>query len=390
MPDKPHAVVIGAGFSGCAVAHDLMLRGFECTVLERGEIASGTSGRTHGLLHSGGRYCVTDQEAAIECIDENIILRKIAAQCIEFNGGFFVASSDQDLEFASKFEEGARACHIPIEKLSPQEVLRIEPELTPRVLLAYSVPDGSFDPLRLALAFAASAHRNGACFKPFHEVEGLVINGQGHVTGVKTWNRADNSHILISADIVINATGAWAEKIAEMAHSHVPVIPSPGIMVAYDRRLSQHVINRLMDPGDGDIIIPQRRMMVVGTTSFEVKDPDYIPILDDQVSQMNACAVELLPGLRSAKMRGIYMSARPLIGSSDEGRSLSRTFKCYDHQENEGIGSFVTITGGKATTCRAMAEKTADLVCQKIGISSTCRTRDIPLDSYRFYFQNQE
>jgi len=89
-------------------------------------------------------------------------------------------------------------------------------------------------------------------------------------------------------------------------------------------------------------------------------------------------------------MRGIYMSARPLIGSSDEGRSLSRTFKCYDHQENEGIGSFVTMTGGKATTCRAMAEKTADLVCQKIGISSTCRTRDIPLDSYRFYFQNQE
>ena len=66
MPDQPHAIIIGAGFTGCATAHDLALRGFQVTVLERGEIASGTSGRTHGLLHSGGRYCVTDQEAAIE------------------------------------------------------------------------------------------------------------------------------------------------------------------------------------------------------------------------------------------------------------------------------------------------------------------------------------
>jgi glycerol-3-phosphate dehydrogenase len=131
-------------------------------------------------------------------------------------------------------------------------------------------------------------------------------------------------------------------------------------------------------------------MMVIGTTSFEVNDPDYIPVLDDQVTRMNACALELLPGLRSAKMRGIYMSARPLIGSSVEGRSLSRTFKCYDHQESEGIGSFVTITGGKATTCRAMAEKTVDLVCQKMGISASCSTREIPLDSYRYYYQNQE
>src|SRR5512138_3242182 len=109
MTSKPHAIVIGAGFTGCAIAHDLMLRGFTCTVVERGEIASGTSGRTHGLLHSGGRYFVTDPEAAIECIDENITLRKIVPQCIEFNGGLFVALNDSDLEFSPRFEQGAQA-----------------------------------------------------------------------------------------------------------------------------------------------------------------------------------------------------------------------------------------------------------------------------------------
>jgi glycerol-3-phosphate dehydrogenase len=388
MTDKPNAIIIGAGFTGCAVAYDLMLRGFTCTVLERGEIASGTSGRTHGLLHSGGRYCVTDQEAGIECIDENITLRKIAAQCIEFNGGLFVALNESDLAFAPRFEEGAKACHIPIEYLTTKEVLRLEPSLNPGVLMAYTVPDGSFDPLRLALSFAASAHHHGAQFRAFQEVEGLLINGLNNVTGVKVWDRTNNAHYQLQADIVINATGAWAGSIAGMANAHVPVIPTPGVMVAYDQRLSQHVINRLNAPGDGDIIIPQRRMMVIGTTSFSVENPDYIPVLADQVEQMNCSAYELMPALKNARVRGTYMSARPLIGSDVQGRSLSRTFKCYDHQVSEGIGNMVTITGGKATTCRAMAEKTVDLVCQKMGINAACQTKEIPLISYRNFYRN--
>ena len=88
---NPHVIVIGAGFTGVAVAHDLALRGLDVTVIERGPIVNGTSGRTHGLLHCGGRYCVKDQESAIECIEENLILKKIVPEVIEPNGGLFVA-----------------------------------------------------------------------------------------------------------------------------------------------------------------------------------------------------------------------------------------------------------------------------------------------------------
>src|SRR5512140_3564299 len=126
MPDKPYAIIIGAGFTGCASAHDLALRGFKVTVIDRGEIASGTSGRTHGLLHSGGRYCVTDQESAVEGIDENRVLRRIAAQCIEPNGGLFVALSESDLAYQDAFVRGAQACHIQIDAISPKEALRLE------------------------------------------------------------------------------------------------------------------------------------------------------------------------------------------------------------------------------------------------------------------------
>jgi len=386
MDTKPHAVIIGAGFTGCALAHDLALRGYRVTVLDRGEIACGTSGRTHGLLHSGGRYCVNDHEAAVECIEENILLRKICKQSIEFNGGLFVALNDEDVAFGVQFEKGARDCGIPTEKLTAEEARKLEPELTPEVKMAYIVPDGSFDPLRLALAFAASAQRNGAEFRTYHEVKGLIREGS-RINGVKVWNRHNNAEYDLNSDILINATGAWAGHLAEKGGLSVPVIPTPGVMVAFNKRLINRVINRLALPGDGDIIIPQRRMGVIGTTSFEVSDADYIPVVDDQTQMMWDRAVELVPGFKDTEQRGVYMSARPLIGSSVQGRSLSRTFKCYDHKDSEGVNGFVTITGGKATTCRAMAEKTADMIVKKLGYGSACSTRDVVLTSYRNYYR---
>jgi glycerol-3-phosphate dehydrogenase len=386
MREKPHAIVIGAGFTGCAIAHDLELRGIHTTVLERGEISSGTSGRTHGLLHSGGRYCVNDQDSAKECIEENILLRKIAKQCIEYNGGLFVALDEGDLTYAPKFETGAQQCGIQIEKLPIKEALRIEPHLNPKVLAVYTVPDGSFDPLRLALAFAATAKKNGATFLTYNQVTGLTLDGKGNVTGAQVWDRTDDRRYEIHGDIVVNATGAWAGEITAMAQAHVAVSPTPGVMVAYDQRLINRPINRLNVPGDGDILIPQRRMVCIGTTSFEVTDVDYIPILEDQVEFMYKCAVDLVPDVARTRQRGWWMSARPLVGSSESGRSLARTFKCFDHSETDGIDGFVTITGGKATTCRAMAEKTVDVVCSRLGIRAECITKEVPLISYRNYY----
>ncbi len=384
--EKPHAIVIGAGFTGCAVAHDLELRGVHATVLERGEIASGTSGRTHGLLHSGGRYCVHDQDSAVECIEENILLRKIAAQCIEFNGGFFVALEESDLEYAPLFEAGAQQCGIPIEKIPVKKALEMEPNMTPSALAVYTVPDGAFDPLRLALAFAATAKKNGSEFRPYHEVTGMVLDGKGNVVGVQVWDRTTDKHYDLRGDMVVNATGAWAGQITDMAKASVSVIPTPGVMVAYDKRLINRTLNRLIPPADGDILIPQRRMVCIGTTSFEVQDVDYIPIIEEQVEEMYRSAVALVPAVAQTKQRGWWMSARPLVGGGDSGRSLARTFKCFDHLETDGITGLVTITGGKATTCRAMAEKTVDVVCAKLGIRAECTTKDVPLISYRNFY----
>jgi glycerol-3-phosphate dehydrogenase len=124
-------------------------------------------------------------------------------------------------------------------------------------------------------------------------------------------------------------------------------------------------------------------MVCIGTTSFEVEDVNYIPVFKDQVEFMYRSAIALVPAVKNTNQRGAWMSARPLVGKGESGRSLARTFKCFDHQETDGIGGLVTITGGKATTCRVMAEKTVDIVCQKLGISAECVTSQIPLNSYR-------
>ena len=383
---KPSAIVIGAGFTGVATAYDLALRGFDVTVVERGPIANGTSGRTHGLLHCGGRYAVKDQESAIECIDENLILRKIAPDVIEPNGGLFIALSESDLAYGESFIEGCEATHIPYEQITAKQALALEPAINPGVLAAFVVPDGTFDPLRLALAFAASAKTNGAKFRLYTDVEGFLQDGQGNVTGVKTWDRTNDKKEDIHSDIVVNCTGAWAGEVASMAGADVPVKPTPGIMVAYDKRLCERVINRLCPPADGDIALPQRRMMVVGTTSFEVTDLDYIPVVEEQIQQMYDRAIELIPGIAQTNARGIYMATRPLIGAGTTGRSLARTFKCFDHKESHNIDGLVTITGGKATTLRLMAEKTVDLVCKKLGLSVVCSTQETPLVSYRQFY----
>ena len=80
------------------------------------------------------------------------------------------------------------------------------------------------------------------------------------------------------------------------------------------------------------------------------------------------------------------MATRPLIGAGITGRSVARTFKCFDHKESDDIDGFVTITGGKATTLRQMAEKTSDIVCQKLDIEVKCTTAESPLLSYRQYY----
>lgn len=383
-----HALIVGGGGTGAAVAHDLALRGLKVTLLERHEVTAGTTGRHHGLLHSGARYAVKDQESAVECIEENMILRRIAPGSFEENDGLFVAISDEDVEYSHAFLEGCAECGIPTQRLTRDQALRLEPNLNPDTIVAVRVPDATMDAMRLPLRFFATAKKNGATIKPFHEVIDVVKQGNS-VTGVRVIDHTRGKEYEIGADIVINAAGPWCGQIADMAGVEVPIRPSPGVMVALQGRLCNMVINRMTESGDGDIIVPQRNLSVVGTSSWVVDDPDMLGLPKDHIQLMYDEGSKLIPLVNQAPFRAAWSAARPLIGSrqadADSGRELSRTFKCFDHID-EGVEGFVTITGGKATTLRGMAEATANVVVDKLGIDAPCRTREVELLPFEAYY----
>lgn len=381
---RPSALVIGAGSTGAATAHDLALRGVDVTVVERGEIASGTTGRNHGLLHSGARYAVKDPESAIECIAERDILARIALDILELNGGLFVALDEADLAYRDRFLDACATAGIPVRELSTTAVRDLEPALARDCLAAVEVPDGVFDPLHLCLAFLATAEANGATVLPYREVEALVIRGSS-VEGVVVRDRRTGERSTIEADLVVNATGPWADRLAGLAGLDVPVAPTAGVMVAIEGRFVDRVVNRLAPPGDGDIVLPQRRTVVIGTSSWPVQDPDGIAIPPEHVALMLERGRALVPGIATGRVRAAFAAARPLIGRAgvaDAGRELSRTFECFDHAA-DGVDGFVTISGGKTTTARSMAERVSDIASAKLGVTSGCATRDVPLATYR-------
>jgi len=383
---SPQVLIVGAGSTGAATAHDLALRGFRVTVIERGEVASGTTGRNHCLLHSGGRYCVTDHESAIECIEENLILRKIMPDLLELNDGLFVAISESDLAFKERFLDGCATCHIPARDVPVKEALAMEPFLNPGVLAAIQVPDGVFEPFRFCLAFLATARLHGADVRTYSEVIGIV-RSTNWVTGVKVQDRRTGKSETIGADLVVNAAGPWAAEIAAKAGVKIPEVPTAGVMVALDCRLNNMVVNRLNKPSDGDIVVPQRATSVIGTTSWVVENPDLISIPPEHVARMISQGEQLLPEVRNAPLRAKMAVARPLIARpGEDARQVSRTFECFDHA-NDGVNGFITIAGGKTTTARAMAERVADIVCKKLDVDTPCTTRELPLASYRMFYQ---
>jgi glycerol-3-phosphate dehydrogenase len=384
QPAKFHVIIIGGGGTGGALAHDLILRGLRVTLVERGEVTSGTTGRHHGLLHSGARYATTDRAAALECIAENKILRRIAPGSFEENGGLFVALTDEDAEFATGFFEACWQCAVPTKRLERDAALRLEPGLNPDLRFAVQVPDATMDAMRVPLRFFATARHNGADIRPFTEVVAVTAAGQT-VTGVKVRDHAAGREYEIGADLVVNAAGPWASRVAALAGIDVAVTSSPGVLVAVRGRYCNMVVNRLHAPGDGDIILPQRNLTVVGTSSWTAEDPDNLTIPPGHIETIMREGTALLPALAGAEIRARWSAARALVGvasgaTAESGRDLTRELRCFDHAADATpTEGFVTITGGKATTLRAMAEVTADVVCAKLGISEPCRTGEIVL-----------
>jgi glycerol-3-phosphate dehydrogenase len=378
-------LVIGGGATGSGVAWDAALRGFDVILVDRSDLAEGTSGRYHGLVHSGGRYAVKDPPAAEECIVENRVLRRVAADNIEDTGGLFVTTPWDDPAYADRFVEGCRATGVDCEEISPGQALREEPRLNPAISRAFRVPDASMDVWKTVWALARGARERGAQVLPYHAAVAVHRSGD-EVTGARVRDVRTGEETDVEARMTINASGAWAGQVAELAGIEgVRILPGRGIMIAMNHRLVNTVVNRCQMPTDGDIIVPIRTVSVIGTTDEHTDDPDDHSVLEKEVDAMLDDGEKLVPGFRQARALRVWTGVRPLFedakGSDTQTRDVTRSHTLLEHAERDGVKGFLTITGGKLTTFRLMAEHAVDAACRQLGEPRPCTTTIEPLPS---------
>jgi len=391
MTHATEALVIGGGSTGTGIARDLAMRGVDVTLVEQGNLTHGTTGRMHGLLHSGGRYAVSDQASATECIEENRVLRDIASHCVEETGGLFVQRPEDSDEYFREKLAGCRECGIPAEELTAAEAREVEPYLDEDIKRAIEVPDGAIDPFRLCVANAVSAENHGARIETHAEVVDL-LGDEDDVTGVKVRHESGpgkREHATpgtteeIRAEYVVNATGAWAGQIGDMAGVDVEVRPSKGVMVVMNCRQVDTVVNRCRPKGDADIVVPHETTAILGTTDEEVEDPEDYPEEGWEVDMMIDTLSELVPILEDARTVRSFWGVRPLYEppdvGSDDPTDITRDYFLLDHEERDDLRGLTSIVGGKFTTYRMMAEEISDHVCEQLGVRGECRTADEPL-----------
>ena len=383
MSDKEFdVIIIGGGITGAGTARDCAMRGMKVLLIERSDIATGATGRNHGLLHSGARYAVTDKESAEECIKENMILRKIARHCVEETDGFFLTLPEDDLGYQATFIKACNEAGIRAEAVDPEEAKRIEPSVNPTITGAVRVPDGSVDPFRLCAANVLDAKLHGAKVLMYSEVVRIII-ADGTVKGVEVRDKKTGEKTEYYASVTVNAGGIWGAAIAKMAGVSINMFPAKGSLLIFDHRVNSVVLNRCRKPANADILVPGDTVSVLGTTSDKIpfEECDDMRVTPQEVDLLISEGIKLAPSLEYTRILRAYAGVRPLVAMDDDptGRNISRGIVLLDHETRDGLRGFVSITGGKLMTYRLMGEWTADLLCKKLGLSAPCRTADTPL-----------
>lgn len=378
---KTQVLIIGGGITGTGLARDLALRGVQCILVEKADINAGASGSNHGLLHSGARYVSNDPSAAKECREEGDILKALGPHCIEKTGGLFVAVEGDDERYVEDFPNLCSQCGIPVQAMDLKEAWDLEPALSRKLIAAYRVEDATIDPFRLSLENIWQAQDYGTILLRNTKVKGFHRAGN-RLDSALLRNTKTGEEKRVEAEQVVNAAGAWSGEVAAMAGASIPMVYSKGTLLVTHTRITQRVVNRLRQPSNADILVPGGTVSLVGTTSVKMKSLDGVHPTVEEVDLIVKEESEMVPVLESTRYLRAYAGVRPLVGAQDEkdSRSVSRDITLLDH-EQDGLENLTTITGGKFTTYRIMAEKTANLVCRRLGISKPCRTRTEPLPS---------
>ena len=373
----PRIIVIGGGATGCGVARDLVLRGYQTILLESGNLGSGTSSRSHGMLQSGARYAVTETSFAAECYRERNIISKIFPEAVNLIGGLFVSLSSDPEDYPEKFIKCCDIAKIPTKEIKISEVLKNEKELNKNILRAFHVPDALIHPPKLFDLLAKEIIAYGGEILTNHQV--LSIKQTNNVvSSIIVSHKGVNNNI--ECDGIINAAGPWSGKVAKLTNQNVELQLTRGCGIFFTGQLVSQAINRCRIPNNNDIMCPSGKESLWGTTSEVVHDPDTPKTRPNEIKELLLGAEELFPNIRNYKSFRTWSGVRPLVKpkSIDKNLPLSRSHLVIDHKET-GLNNFLTVYGGALTTHRLMAEDVVNKLGNNFGINVACSSHIRPL-----------
>jgi glycerol-3-phosphate dehydrogenase len=382
-------LVLGGGITGAGVALDAALRGLRVALIDKGDVASGTSSASSKLVHGGLRYLEHgDFRLVYEAMQERRRLLRNAPHQV------------RPLRFVLPFYCGARVPpwkwrvgltlydllagrdNLARSHAHPAAQLRREfPSLHSSGLIGgASYFDAQMDDARLCIEVLRTAALHGALVANYVEAVAFVCS-EGSIRGVRAVDHVAGEEVSISARVVLNATGPWGDAVRRLAGEEAPALmqPTKGVhLVAPDRGLRAAFL--LLHPRDGRVffVIPWLGKTLLGTTDTEYDGPpDGARVAGDDVAYLLDGHNHFFdPPLSVADVLGSFVGLRPLLRSSpDDPSARSREFRLV-----ASPSGLLTVAGGKYTTFRQMAEVITDEVVRRLGLRRRCRTRDFRLE----------
>ncbi|HYG40033.1 MAG TPA: glycerol-3-phosphate dehydrogenase/oxidase [Cytophagales bacterium] len=385
-------IVIGGGATGLGTALDAASRGFKVLLLEQSDFAKGTSSRSTKLIHGGVRYLAQGNIRLVyDALKERGRLLQNAPHLIkklEFiipcYDWFSIIKYFAGLKIydwlSGKWSFGDS------EYLSTSQVLNSLPAIRSKGLKGgIKYYDGQFDDARLAIALAKTASEKGATLLNYFKVTGLSKKENGIVDGVLAIDTESQKEYHLHSKVVVNATGVFVDEVLKMDDFAKPLVrPSQGTHIVLDRSFLKST-TALMIPKTPDgrvlFVVPWNNHLLLGTTDTPLNESDLEPRpLDSEIDFIIKTAGQYLGRPPERKdILSIFAGLRPLAAPKENTNSTKEISR--DHKLITSVSRLITITGGKWTTYRKMAEETVDKAIKVGNLSpSECITKDLKID----------
>jgi len=385
-------IIIGGGATGLGTALDAASRGLKTLLIEQADFAKGTSSRSTKLVHGGVRYLAQGDIALVRhALKERGLMQKNAAHLVhkeEFiipcYNWFSVAKYLIGLKLydwlAGRFSFGTS------KYFSKKETLRIMPGIKAKGLKgAIRYFDGRFDDARLAINIAQTAKEQGATLANYTKVTGLIKEGE-QVKGVLATDAITNKTFELKAKVVINATGVFVDEILQMNDSKArkTVRPSQGVHIVLKKEfLDSDSALMIPQTSDGRVLfaVQWHNHLLVGTTDTPLDEHSLEPraLKEETDFILNNAANYFKTKPTEDDILSVFSGFRPLAAPTDGDTNSTKEIS-RDHKLMRSAKGLITITGGKWTTYRRMAEETVDLAIKEAGLPFTaCKTEHLPI-----------